>query len=116
MQHYAGLDVSMEETSICVLDENGDIVREGSVTTDPDAISAFLEPFRETLRRAGLETGSLTPWLCQELLAVDIPAICIETRHAKAAMQAQNIKNDRNDARGIAHMMGHRQRACVFLR
>ena len=105
MKHYAGLDVSMEETAICVLDENGNIVREGSVPTEPEAISAFLEPFRETLKRAGLEAGSLTPWLCQALLAVDIPAICIETRHAKAAMQAQSVKNDRNDARGIAHMM-----------
>jgi transposase len=105
MEHYAGLDISMEETSVCILDKNGNIVREGAVPTEPEAITAFLEDFRDSLRRAGLEAGALTPWLCQELLAADIPAICIETRHAKAAMQAQNVKTDRNDARGIAHMM-----------
>ncbi len=53
----------------------------------------------------GLFDGRLTPWLCQELLVAGIPAICIETRHAKAAMKARNVKTDRNDARGIAHMM-----------
>lgn len=105
MEHYAGLDISMEETSICVLDKNGNIIREGAVPTEPGDIAAFLKDFKGTLKRAGLEAGALTPWLCQELLASNIPAICIETRHAKAAMAAQNVKTDRNDARGIAHMM-----------
>ncbi len=57
------------------------------------------------MERVGLEAGGLTPWLCHELLAADWPAICIETRHAAAAMKAQRVKTDRNDARGIAHIM-----------
>lgn len=57
------------------------------------------------MERVGLEAGSLTPWLCHELLSLGYPAICIETRHAKAAMKAQQVKTDRNDARGIAHIM-----------
>lgn len=55
--------------------------------------------------RVGIEAGCLTPWLYHELTALGLPAICIETRHAKAAMSAQNIKTDKNDARGLAHIM-----------
>jgi hypothetical protein len=57
------------------------------------------------MERVGLEAGATSPWLCHALLALKWPAICIETRHAKAAMAAQNVKTDRNDARGIAHIM-----------
>ena len=105
MKSYAGLDVSMEETSVCVVDEQGTLIREGKVSTDPDAIGGFLSGVDVPLERVGLEAGSLTPWLWHDLNEAGFPAICIETRHAKAAMQAQNVKTDRNDARGIAHMM-----------
>ena len=105
MNHYAGLDVSMEETSVCIVDEKGTILREGRVPTEPEAIASFLAAFRLSLARVGLEAGQMSPWLCHELIAAGLPAICIETHHAKAAMQAQNVKTDRNDARGIAHMM-----------
>lgn len=105
MKYYAGLDVSMEETSVCVVDESGSFVREGKVPTDPAAIGRFLSGVNVSLERVGLEAGSLTPWLWHELNEAGFAAICIETRHAKAAMQAQNVKTDRNDARGIAHMM-----------
>jgi len=105
MNHYAGLDVSMEETSVCIVDEKGTILREGRVASEPEAIASFLGAFRLPLTRVGLEAGQMSPWLCHELIAAGLPAICIETNHAKAAMQAQQVKTDRNDARGIAHMM-----------
>ncbi len=105
MNHYAGLDVSMEETSVCIVDEQGTILREGTVQTEPEAITSFLSALQLSLVRVGLEAGPMSPWLCHELVAAGLPAICIETHHAKAAMQAQNVKTDRNDARGIAHMM-----------
>lgn len=105
MSHYAGLDVSLEETSICVVDQEGGIIREGKVATDPEALAAFLHALEIPLKRVGLEAGGLSPWLCNDLSAAGLPVICIETRHVKAALKAQNMKTDRNDARGIAHIM-----------
>jgi len=69
------------------------------------AINQWLKALGLPMERVGLEAGGLTPWLCHELLAANWPAICIETRHAKAEMQAQQVKTDRNDARGLAHIM-----------
>lgn len=105
MKHYAGLDVSLKETSICIVDEGGNIVREGQTCSDPAAITAFLQAAGVRLARVGLEAGSLSPWLYHELLAVGCPVYCLETRHVKAALKAQTVKTDRNDARGIAHIM-----------
>ncbi len=81
------------------------MIRESEVPTEPNAISEWLKATGFPMERVGLEAGGLTPWLCHELLAADWPAICIETRHAKAAMKAQQVKTDRNDARGLAHIM-----------
>jgi len=105
MKYYCGLDVSLNNTAICIVNHDGDVLREGEVTTEPDAISQWLKASGFTMERVGLEAGGLSPWLCHELLAADWPAICIESRHAKAAMQAQQVKTDRNDARGLAHIM-----------
>jgi len=105
MKFYCGLDVSLRETAICVVNEKGDIIRETSVPTEPEPISAWLKMVGLPIERVGLEAGSVTPWLCSELLKLGWAAICIETRHAKAALAAQRVKTDRNDARGIAHMM-----------
>lgn len=105
MKYYCGLDVSLKNTSICVVNRNGDIIREGESLSDPDSINAFLKKLSFPIERAGIEASSLTPWLCEGLLGLGIPAICIETRHAKAALKAQQVKTDRNDARGIAHIM-----------
>lgn len=105
MKFYCGLDVSLSNTAICIVNQDGDIIREGTAPTEPDEIHLWLSSFGYPLERVGLEAGQLSPWLCHELLELDWPAICIETRHAKAAMQAQQVKTDRNDARGIAHMM-----------
>jgi transposase len=99
MEHYAGLDVSLKETSVCIVDRAGQVVREVKVATEPEAILAILA------ERIGLEAGPLSQWLCSELAEAGLPVICVETRHMKAALSAQVNKSDRNDARGIAHMM-----------
>jgi transposase len=83
----------------------GDIIRETEIPTDPASIDQWLKKVGLPMARVGLEAGTLSPWLCHELLAMGHPAICIETLHAKAAMQAQQVKTDRNDARGITHIM-----------
>ena len=105
MRYFAGLDVSLEETAICMVDEAGGIVREARVASEPEALVAFFEASGMTMERVGLEACSLTAWLHEGLTEAGIPAICIETRQAKAAMGAMPNKTDRNDARGIAQIM-----------
>ena len=105
MRYFAGLDVSLEETAICVVDEAGGIVREARVASEPDALVKFFDALGMTLERVGLEACSLTAWLHQGLSEAGIPAVCIEARQAKAAMGAMPNKTDRNDARGIAQIM-----------
>lgn len=105
MKHYVGLDVSVKETAICIVDETGRICREGKVATDPGDLISFLQDKTWRLERVGLEAGPLSQWLFSGLIAAELPAICIETRHAKSFLKAQVNKSDRNDARGIAQMM-----------
>lgn len=105
MKYFCGLDVSLNSTAVCVVNQDGNIVREAEVPTEPAAIHEWLGKLGLAMERVGLEAGGLTPWLCHELLSLNYPAICIETRHAKAALKAQQVKTDRNDARGIAHIM-----------
>lgn len=105
MTHYAGLDVSLKETSICAVDRDGNIIREGKAFTEPDSIVAFLEATGLALERIGLEAGNLSPWLCHDLRSRGLSVFCLEIRHVKAALKAQKMKTDRNDARGIAHIM-----------
>jgi len=99
------LDVGMEATAICVIDREGKVVLETSVTTDPDAIFEALKPYVARLRRVGHEAGSLSPWLQVELKQRGLPAICLEAWHAPAALSAMRNKTDKADARGIAHIM-----------
>ncbi|MFC3321385.1 IS110 family transposase [Mesorhizobium cantuariense] len=105
MEFFAGLDVAMEETAICVVDDHGEVHLETKVVTDPQAILKALKPFVARLRRAGHEAGSLSPWLHPELLKLGLPVVCLETRHVRAAMSAQRNKTDAADALGIAHIM-----------
>ena len=105
MTYFAGLDVSLEETAICIVDAAGRIVREARVASEPDALVAFLQTCGMTMERIGLEACSLTAWLHQGLSEAGLPVICIEARRAKAAMGARPNKTDRNDARGIAQIM-----------
>jgi transposase len=105
MKHYAGLDVSVEETSVCILDETGRICREVKVTSHPEDLLRILQDPAWHFERIGLEAGQLSQWLFDALADAGLPVVCIETRHAKAFLKAQVNKSDRNDARGIAQMM-----------
>jgi len=105
MGYFAGLDVSLEETAICVVDAAGRIVREARVASEPEALVAFFEACGMAMERIGLEACSLSAWLHAGLTQAGLPAICIEARQAKAAMGAMPNKTDRNDARGIAQIM-----------
>src|SRR3954451_18407266 len=105
MKYFAGLDVSLEETAICVVDEAGTMVREARVPSEPEALVAFFQGSGLVLERIGLEACSLSAWLHESLVAAGLPAVCIETRRAKAAMGAMPNKTDRNDARGLAQII-----------
>src|SRR5438270_10821687 len=103
MQHFVGLDVSVKETSVCIVDKTGKVIREVKVATEPVAVLSVLSD--EVIERIGLEAGPLSQWLYSALADAGLPVICVETRHMKAALSAQINKSDRNDARGIAQMM-----------
>ena len=105
MDHFVGLDVSVKETSICIVDETGKIVREVKAASEPDALLQVLTNPAYRLKRIGLEAGPLSQWLFSVLAEAGLPVICVETRHMRAALKAQINKTDRNDARGIAQMM-----------
>jgi hypothetical protein len=106
MRHCAGLDVSVKETAICLVDEIGKVVREAKVTTEPEAIVALLNAAEVRYARVGLEAGPMSQWVVSSLLEAGLPVGCVETRHMKAVLKAQQVnKSDRNDARGIAQMM-----------
>ena len=105
MEHFAGLDVSVNETSVCIVDETGRIVREVKVASEPDALLQVLKNSTYRFRRIGLEAGPLSQWLYSALGEANLPVVCVETRHMRAVLKAQINKTDRNDARGIAQMM-----------
>lgn len=106
MSCFAGLDVSLEETSICIVDAEGSILRELKTTTDADALRTVLLPYSDQLERIGIEAGPFAQHLYSELTDAGLPAICVESRHMAQALRAQTLnKTDRNDARGIAQMM-----------
>ena len=105
MEHFAGLDVSVKDTSVCIVDDTGKIVRELKVASEPEALLAVLTSAAYLFKRIGLEAGPLSQWLFSALAEAGLPAICVETRHMRAVLQAQINKTDRNDARGMAQMM-----------
>ena len=105
MQTYVGLDVSLKQTAVCVVDQAGKTKREGMVVSDPDVIADFIATNAPHVARIGLETGATSTWLWTELKKRGLPVICIDARHAKAALKMQINKSDRNDAAGIARIM-----------
>jgi transposase len=105
MDYFAGLDVSIKETSVCIVDDTGKIVREVKVASEPEALLAVLTNRAYHFKRIGLEAGPMSQWLFSALAEAGLPVICVETRHMRAALKAQINKTDRNDARGIAQMM-----------
>ena len=105
MRYFAGLDVAMTSSALCVVDETGTIVLETTVATTPEAIAEILAPYRKSLAKLGHETGSLAPWLHKQLTVLGWPIVCLEAAHARAALSSMRNKTDRNDARGLAHIL-----------
>jgi len=105
MDYFAGLDVSVKETSVCIVDDAGKIVREARVASEPEALLQVLTKTIYRFKRVGLEAGPLSQWLYSVLAEAGLPVICVETRHMRAALKSRINKTDRNDARGMAQMM-----------
>jgi len=105
MSHYAGLDVSMKETFICIVDSQGKKISEASIETDPNEIASYFSQLNISIEKVGLESGSLSHWLTDELRRLELPVICIDARHIAAILSVKVNKTDRNDARGIADAM-----------
>jgi transposase len=105
MDHFAGLDVSVKDTSVCIVDDTGKITREVKVASEPDALLAVLKNPAYHFKRIGLEAGPLSQWLFSAPAEASLPVVCVETRHMRAVLKAQINKTDRNDARGIAQMI-----------
>jgi transposase len=105
VEHYAGLDVSLELTSVCIVDERGTIVSEAKVASEPEALIRFLQTQELEIVRVGLEAGPLSQWLHAGLTAAGFDPVLLETRHVKAALSAMTVKTDRRDARGIAQLL-----------
>ena len=103
---YCGLDVSLRETAICVVDAEGRILKEAKVASDPEVIARAVGDTGYICEKVGLESGSTAAWLQAGLTKLGLPAICIDARHASAMLQAGlRNKSDRSDARGIAQLM-----------
>ena len=102
---YVGLDVSLKETSICIIDDAGKIVWRGRVDSTPEAIATAMKQHAPNAVRIGLESGQLSSWLFHELKEAGFPVICVDARHAKAALSLKVNKTDANDAFGLAQIM-----------
>jgi transposase len=105
MEHYAGIDVSLEWASVCVVDGGGKIVREGKVASEPEALMGWFGTLGLSLARIGLEAGPLSQWLYAGMKQAGLAMELLETRHVRTALATMPVKSDRNDARGIAQLM-----------
>ena len=105
MDYYAGIDVSLEASSVCLVDPAGKIIRETKVASDPDVLIEYFVSLGLELKRIGLEAGPLSQWLYEGLTKAGFDVVLLETRHVKAALSAMIIKTDRKDARGIAQLL-----------
>jgi transposase len=105
MEHFAGIDVSLEMSSVCVVDAAGRIVREAKVASEPEALVAWFRGLGIAVTRVGLEAGPLSQWLFAAMREAGLAAELLETRHVRDAFKAMPVKTDRKDARGIAQLM-----------
>ena len=105
MEHYAGIDVSLESASLCVVDATGRIVREAKVASEPEILIRWFRGLELTVTRIGLEAGPLSQWLYTGMRDAGLPVELLETRHVRDAFKAMPVKTDRKDARGIAQLM-----------
>ncbi|MBV9776448.1 MAG: IS110 family transposase [Acetobacteraceae bacterium] len=105
MEHHVGIDVSLELSSLCVLDAAGRVVREAKVASEPEVLVGFLRGLGLAIARVGLEAGPLSQWLHDGLREAGHDVVLLGTRHVKAALSAMAVKTDRRDARGIAQLL-----------
>ena len=105
MEQYAGIDVSMESASVCVVDGTGKIIREVKVASEPAPLIAWFQSLGVAVTRIGLEAGPLSQWLYAAMAEAGLAVELLETRHVRDAFKAMPVKTDRNDARGIAQLM-----------
>jgi len=105
MAHSVGLDVSQKTTAICVVDAVGKTIWRGVCATVPDQIETMIRRHAGNDARVGVETGAMTPWLVHELRGRDVEVICLDARHARAALKMQINKTDQNDAEGLAQIV-----------
>ena len=105
MTQYVGLDVADEETSVCVVDQEGAVLVEAKVASEPAVIAAFIRARAPQAAKVGFETGPLAAWHWHELKQHGLPVVCLDARHAKAALACQINKTDRNDAFGLAQLV-----------
>lgn len=105
MEYYAGIDVSLELSSVCVVDGKGKIIKEAKVGSEPGALVDFLRGLGMPLTCIGLEAGPMSQWLHAGLTKAGFETVLLETRHVKAALSAMTVKTDRKDARGIAQLL-----------
>jgi transposase len=104
MDYFAGLDISMDETHVCVVDREGEVVRESKTASMAQAIAEELAK-APSCRRIVFETGRMAPILFHGLSHLGLPVVCIESRQAYQALKSlATHKTDRNDARGLAHL------------
>lgn len=105
MKQYAGIDVSLEYSSVCVVDADGRIIREAKILSEPDALIAWFGEHGVAMERIGLEAGPLSQWLHAGMVKSGLSVELIETRHVRAAFKTMPVKTDKKDARGIAQLM-----------
>ena len=105
MERYVGLDVSQEQTAVCVVDGDGKTLWQGKCASTPEAIAATIRTRAPEAVRIGLESGPMSAWHWHELRKLGLPVVCLDARHAKAALALQLNKSDRNDARGLAQIV-----------
>ncbi|WCR54519.1 MAG: hypothetical protein PG981_001541 [Wolbachia endosymbiont of Ctenocephalides orientis wCori] len=105
MKYYSGLDVSLKETFISIVDEKGKIIKEEVVASESSAIAESLLIQSKEYESIGIESGQLSISMCKELKSFGLLIVCVDTRHMAAALSARINKNDKNDVRGIAQMM-----------
>jgi len=105
MEQYVALDVSLKEISVCIVDSNGDVVFEGKTAAEPAILVELIRSKAPQVKRVGLETGATSPWLFHALASAGLPIVCMDARHAHAALSIRPTKSDRSDARGLADML-----------
>lgn len=105
MEYYVGIDVSLKENFISIIDKEGKVVKEGAVKNSPEQVAKFLKAYKGQYKKIGLESGAFSTYLCKELGKLGYEITCVDARHMAAGLSARINKNDKNDARGIAQMM-----------